>query len=96
MASIRKTKKEVEYLTNEVISNCYMAVYFQGQQSEQAISAVIEKAVELHNTTMDAINHVPEKHNRKLVKKHFASLENSLIEGVDSLFQQISTICKAN
>ncbi|CDN31239.1 hypothetical protein BN938_1144 [Mucinivorans hirudinis] len=94
MATIRRAKKEIAYLVNEVISNSYMALYFQGNDSEDALVAVINKAVELHNNLIDRVNHPAEKNNRKLVRKHYRAVREDLINGVDELFGEISTICK--
>lgn len=94
MASIRKTKKEVTYLINEVISNGYMALYFQPEEHSDALVEIISKAAELHNQTMNQINHPVEKNNRRLVKKHFAALRSNLLTSVDDLFDQISKVCQ--
>lgn len=94
MATIRKTKKELTYLTGEVISNCYLALYFQGEEHKDALIQVIDKAANLHNELMFAINHPVEKHNKSLVRKHYAHIEARMIDGVDTLFQEISTICQ--
>lgn len=94
MASIRKTKKEVSFLINEVISNSYMALYFQGEKHQDALVGVVSKAVELHNTTIEQLNHPAEKHNARLVRKHYRAVRENVISSVDGLFQEISTICQ--
>lgn len=96
MATIRFTKKEIAYLTGEVISNCYLALYFQGKEQEDAILKIIDKAVELHNELIYRVNNPAEKHNRSLIKKHYRAIENDMITRVDALFQEISNACKAS
>ncbi len=94
MASIRKTKKEVSYLANEVISNSYLALYFQPESQREAILGVISKTVELHNNLMDRINNPAEKKNARLIKKHFMQLRNEMFDGIDNLFVELSEVCK--
>lgn len=94
MSSIRNTKRAIAYLTGEVISNCSMALYFQGEASHEPLMAVIEEAADLHNTLIDKANHPAEKHNPKLVKKHYRALEKEMYAGVDAMFEKISTICQ--
>lgn len=95
MASIRKTKKEVTYLINEVISDAYVALYFQPTDKRDAIFAIINRAAELNNDLIDRINRPAEKHNASLVRKHFAQVRKDMFEGVDSLFAELSGVCKS-
>lgn len=95
MATIRNTKKEIAYLTGEVISNCYLALYFQGKQCEDTLLEVINKAADLHNELIYKVNHPADKHNRSLVRKHYKAIQEQMITQVDQLFQEISNICKA-
>lgn len=90
---LRTIKKEISFLTGEIISNCYMALYFQGDKTEKPLADVIQKAVEAHNSLIERANHPAEKHNARLTRKHYAALRNDMIESADTLFTQISTIC---
>lgn len=90
MASIRKFKKELAYLTGEIISNCELANYFQGTKATEDLSKVITKAIEKHNSFHDAICNAP-KEGRK---QYFAKLNKDVIESADSLFDEISKICQ--
>ena len=49
MASIRRIKRDIDFLANEVISDCYMALYFNDGAKREQIVAVIEEAVEFRN-----------------------------------------------
>lgn len=93
MASIHKTKKEIKYLVNEVISNGYLALYFQSEDNKDALLDIITKAVDLYNDLIDRVNHPIEKHNPKLVKKHYVHLRKDMLAKVDGLFEEISTVC---
>lgn len=95
MAKLRTIKKDIAYLTGEVISNCYLALYFQGESSQDKLTTLINKAVDMHNTLIERANHPAEKNNPRLVRKHYAAIKVELFSGVDTLFGEISTICSA-
>lgn len=95
MATIRNTKKEIAYLTEEVISNCYLALYFQGEERRDALSEIIDLAVDNYNSLVHRVNHPAEKHNRKLLRKHYAQIEKDMITNVDELFEKISKVCQS-
>lgn len=95
MASIRTIKKDLTYLVNEVISDASIALWFQPASSREAIFGIINKAAELNNTLLDRINHPAEKHNPSLVRKHYAQIRREMADGVETLFGELSEVCKA-
>ena len=94
MASIRTLKKDLAYLVNAVISDAYVALYFQPAEQRDAIFGLVEKAAELNNTLLDRINRPAEKHNPSLVKKHYAQIRREMTDGVEKLFEELSQVCK--
>ncbi len=94
MASIRKTKKEVAYLANEIISNCYLALYFQPHDRRDPILDIIGRTVQMHNELIDEINHPADKKNAKLVRKHYNHVRAKMFGTVDTLFTELSQICQ--
>ncbi len=91
MASLRRIKKDIEYLVNEVIYDCYIALYFN-QEKKDEIFGVVEDAVALRNELVEMANHPAEKHNKSLVKKHYAFVRNELMERIDGLFEKLSDV----
>lgn len=96
MASIRKFKKEIDYLASEVISNSYTCLYFNPQRNRDEVFAIINDAVEVRNDLFVKANNPIEKHNPKLVKKYYHQLNNEVFEKVDALFERLSKACKEN
>lgn len=45
----------------------------------------MEEAVDARNEFYEMANHPAEKHNKSLVKKHYAFLRNELMERIDGL-----------
>ncbi len=93
MASIRAIKKDIDCLVGEVISDCYLAIYFHPDKKQDIVS-VMEEAVELRNTLFKQVNHPADKQNASLVKKHFAQVRRDLFSKVDALFQKLSGLAK--
>ena len=91
MASLRRIKKDIEYLVNEVIYDCYVALYFN-QEKKDEIFGVVEDAVALRNELVEMANHPAEKHNKSLVKKHYAFVRNELMERIDGMFEKLSDV----
>ena len=69
MASIRGIKNEIDYLVSEVISDGYMALYFNVEKRD-AIVSVIEEAVAMRNNLYEKVNNPADKQNKSLVRKH--------------------------
>ena len=94
MASIRGIKSDIDYLANEVISDCYMALYFNPEEKRPEIIAVIEETVDFRNEMIYKANHPAEKRNPSLVKKHYAQMRRDMMSRIDGLFSKLSEICK--
>ena len=93
MASIRGIKNEIDYLVSEVISDGYMALYFNVEKRD-AIVSVIEEAVAMRNNLYEKVNNPADKQNKSLVRKHYAQIRRDMISGTDDLFRKLSAICK--
>ena len=94
MASLRGIKNDIDYLVSEVISDCYMALYFNDQSKREGIVAVIEEAVDFRNEMIQRANPPADKQNKSLVKKHYAQMRRDMMTRIDALFGKLSDICK--
>ena len=93
MASIRGIKNEIDYLVSEVISDGYMALYFNVEKRD-AIVSVIEEAVAMRNNLYEKVNNPADKQNKSLERKHYAQIRRDMISGTDDLFRKLSDISK--
>lgn len=93
MACIRLIKKDIDYLVEEVLSDCYLSIYFHPQTKEQIVE-VMQDAVALRNELFTRVNNPAEKHNPSLVKKHYAQIRRDMFAKVDDLFVKLSSLCK--
>ncbi|MEI7829049.1 MAG: hypothetical protein WCI31_04725 [Prolixibacteraceae bacterium] len=93
MASIRQLKKEIEFISSQMIGDCIDFVQtFNGKEMEAM--AVIDEIVLLHNTTVDKINNPDGKDNRKIVKSFYQQLKKDYIIGVNDAYKNLETLVK--
>ncbi|MFI3262372.1 MAG: hypothetical protein R3Y26_05640 [Rikenellaceae bacterium] len=93
MASIKRLKKDVDYLISEIISDSYTCLIMNSEIDQNAVLTIVEEAVNLRNSLFDRINNPAEKHNKSLVKKHYYLIRENMFEAVDGLFVRLSDLC---
>jgi hypothetical protein len=94
MASIRILKKDIDYLIFEVISDSLVHAELNPDNKRDEVSGIISDAVALRNDLITRINNPAEKHEPKALRAHFQSVKKDLIEGVDKLFNRLSSLSK--
>ena len=90
MANLRTFKKDVIFLVNEVISDCWVFMYLNREKNVDEANKIVADAVELGDNLFEQINHYPKDD----AKKHFKALNQKLLEGVDALFVRLSGLTK--
>jgi hypothetical protein len=93
MAKLRTLKKDIDYLINEVLNDCYTLAYLFPDKKESAIE-IINSAVDFRNEIFERVNNPDGKDNSKLVKAHYKNVNKDLLTGVDELFKKISELTK--
>lgn len=91
--NLRVIKKDVIYLINEVISDCWLYICLHNDKATEAAEQIISDAIDLGDNMFDQINHYPKK-SRRDTKEHFNALNKKLISEVDGLFKRISALSK--
>ena len=93
MASLRGLKKDIDYLVEEVLADCYLTIYFHPEKKEKVVE-VMRKAVDARNSLVERANRPAEKNNPSLVRKHYSQLRRDLFENVEGLFTELSSVNK--
>lgn len=83
MASIRRLKKDVDYLVSELVIDCFSYVNLHTKAKKDQAFKIIEEAVALRNKVRDLANHPDGKENRGLVKKHYRETIEKLVKGIE-------------
>lgn len=93
MASIKQLKKEVAFLSSQMIGDCIDFVQtFNGKELEAM--AVIDEVVLLHNNTIDKINNPDGKDNPKLVKGYYQLCKKDYVAGINEAYQKLENLVK--
>lgn len=90
MANLRVIKKDVIFLINEVISDCWVFMYLNGDKNQEAAKQIITDAIALGDNLFEQINHFPKEET----KAHFKQVNTKLLTEVDALFKRISELAK--
>jgi hypothetical protein len=92
MANLRTLKKDIDYLIEEVLADCYLTVYFHPEKQD-AVVALMQRAVDERNSLFDRVNNPPAK-GGSLAHKHYAAVRRDLFDKADALFTELSAIGK--
>jgi hypothetical protein len=71
MPSIRKLKKDIDYLIFEVISDCFTFGTLHPDDKEEEVSGIIADAVILRNDLIRRVNNPEKTDDPKVKRSHF-------------------------
>lgn len=82
MASIRKLKKNLNYLTQELINECLVYQYFNKEADQEKVAQVLAGIIENHNDLIYRIHHCNVKSDKKKVKEYFRNIINDFDKSI--------------
>lgn len=93
MPSLRNVKKDINYLTYEVISDCYTFMYLHPDEKQEKAESIILEMIDVRNDLIMRVNNVNSK-DRKEIKTHFKNIYKDLLAEVDKSFKNLSELTK--
>ena len=93
MANLRDLKKDINGLTNEVISDCFLYLYIHKDKNKKEVTGIMKETLKTRNNLIYKVNH-SDSGDRKKIKKHFGKIRNELINKMDGYFTKLSNISK--
>ena len=93
MANIRDIKKEINGLTNEVISDCFLYLYVHKDKNKKKVTGIMKDTLKTRNDLIHRVNH-PDSEDRKKIKKHFSKIRSELVNKMDGYLTKLSKISK--
>lgn len=93
MASIKNLKKDVEFIISELISDCYIYMYFNNNSNYDKVTEIISEAVVLRNELFERINQ-PKIEDTSKTKQYYKQISKDLLSGADILFKKLSDLSK--
>lgn len=94
MASIRRLKKDIDYLTFSVIGDCFNYGVITGKNNAQ-VSEIVKDIIETRNELHDRVNAGRRIEDKKDVKKHYNAIFKDLLIKVDGAFTKLSETVKS-
>jgi hypothetical protein len=94
MASIRKLKKDIQFLTAEGISDCINLTDEQDKEKNGKILDIIREIVANHNNIIERICHPDGKDNSKLIRNFFKQVKADYIHGLDQAYKKLEALMK--
>jgi len=88
MASIRVLKKDVNSLTEELITECFVYQHFHAEVTDAKLYKVLEKLTETRNELVEQINNTAKVEDAKERKTHLRKVQAAmpgLLEIMDEL-----------
>ena len=92
MASIRRLKKDIQFLSAQLIGDCIDFIDNYEDGKEKQVMAIITEAVSLHNNMIDRACHPDGKDNPKLVRSYYKQLKKDFIEGLDDSYKKLEAL----
>ncbi len=88
--NLRTLKKDIDFLIDQVISECCTFMYMNPNKKQEEAIALINEAIDLRTTMINRVNNVQDNP----VKPYFNQVKQDLIKEVDALFTKISDFAK--
>lgn len=91
MASRRKLKKVIKFVTGELVSEMYILSFFK-EVDEKKLDELIGKALDMNDLFVQRISHVDGKEDAKIVKAYFRNLRNEWSDKVAEIADEVGKL----
>lgn len=95
MASIRRLKKDVDYLTFAVIADC-MNYNSTTEKNDSEVVNIVKDMVEYRNEVRGKISNRKAFSDKKEAKAYYKGISIELLKTIDGEFTRLSEIIKKN
>lgn len=93
MASIKELKKDINYLTYELLIECYTYKHFHPDKKESSIDEVIKSIIQKRSELIYKINHLKDvKEDKKSIHNHFKTIITDCNENYVSLVDKLKDL----
>jgi hypothetical protein len=85
MANVRSLKKDINFLTSELVTQAYMNQVFFKTTHDELVNQITE-ALNFRNDLIAKVNHPDGKDNPKLIKSYYSKVRKEMVEKFGKLF----------
>jgi predicted nucleic-acid-binding protein len=94
MANRRELKKDINYITEEVIADCLLFVDINPDKDKEAIANIINNIIDKRNELIHSINHLDKSMDRSATKSKFKNIAEELLDTANTSFEELSKLAK--
>ncbi len=91
MASRRKLKKAIRFVSTELITEMYILSLFK-KIDGQVIDDIVMKVVQMNDNLVARVNHVDGKEDSKIVKSYFKKLREDWEKGIEEIMEEVGKL----
>lgn len=92
MANKKNLKKDINYITGEILTECYTHLYLFPDKNEKKVLSIITKTVDTRNNFIARVNNP--KIENSTAKKYYNSLIEEIITNTNNLSEELSKLNK--
>lgn len=92
MATIRNLKKDVRFLTEQLLTDTLEVSEMVNEKDKQQVLDLVIEIARFHNELIGKINHPDGKENPKLVKSYFRKISLDLLSGSNDIYSKIGKL----
>jgi hypothetical protein len=90
MASIRSLKKDINFLTSELVTQAYLNQFLFKKISDKELANYIGDALDFRNKYVEQTNHPDGKDNPKLVRGYYKHLRKEMLKEFSKLYETLA------
>ncbi len=94
MSNIRRLKKDIDSQIYGVISDCFTFSTLYPEDKPDEVTGIISDAVNFRNELIRRVNNPSREADPKGRKVHYQMVNKELVDGVDKLFERLSSVSK--
>ncbi len=94
MANIRELKKDINLITEEVISDCLLFVDIHPKHDKQPVADIINKMIDKRNKLIYQVNHHDTKASRSENNTKYKKITEELLDTANSCLEELSKLAK--
>ncbi len=92
MASKKEFKKDVNFLTNEILMRGMIHLEFFGEDNRADVFAIINDAIAARNDYIQRINQRQTQKTKKEIQTHYRAIYDDLLQSTHNLLERIDQL----
>lgn len=94
MASIKRLKKDIDYLAFSVIGDCFNYSIVSGK-NDPKVGEIVKNMIAMRNDLRDRVSKGIQSKDKKAVREYYTSVFRDLLTGTDKAFTDLSELVKS-